>query len=193
MRSDKLRRQRLPQRYWKEGVGKATMTEKAKALVGIIMGSDSDAPVMAETTKVLQQFGVPYEIGVYSAHRSPHRTLEYVSSARQRGLKIIVAGAGSSAHLAGVTAAETIIPVIGVPIDSSPLSGLDALMATVQMPPGVPASTMGVGKSGATNAGILAVEILALSNDALMQKLIDYKEQLEKAVAEKNKKIQEQL
>src|SRR5678815_3428890 len=122
-----------------------------KPLVGIIMGSDSDAPIMNEAAKTLQQFGVGFEIGVYSAHRSPHRTNEYVRSARSRGLKLIIAGAGSSAHLAGVTAAETILPVIGVPIDSSPLSGLDALLATVQMPPGVPVSTMGVGKSGAVS------------------------------------------
>jgi phosphoribosylaminoimidazole carboxylase PurE protein len=169
------------------------MTVKTKALVGIIMGSDSDAAVMAEATKVLQQFGVPYEIGVYSAHRSPHRTLEYVSSARSRGLKVIIAGAGSSAHLAGVTAAETILPVIGVPIDSSPLSGLDALMATVQMPPGVPVSTMGVGKSGATNAGILAVQIIALADDALATKLTEYKAKLEVTVAEKSKKVSAEL
>jgi len=160
-----------------------------KPLVGIIMGSDSDAPIMQEAAKVLQQFGVPYEIGVYSAHRSPHRTGDYVRSARERGLKLIIAGAGSSAHLAGVTAAETILPVIGVPIDSSPLSGFDALMATVQMPPGVPVSTMGVGKSGATNAGILAVEILALSDNALAQRLVDYKAKLEVTVAEKSNKV----
>src|SRR5206468_8011591 len=113
--------------------------------------------VMKEAAIVLKQFDVPYEIGVYSAHRSPHRTLEYVQGARVRGLKLIIAGAGASAHLAGVSAAETTIPVIGVPIDSSPLSGFDALLATVQMPPGVPVATMGVGKSGATNAGFLAV------------------------------------
>ena len=164
-----------------------------KAVVGIIMGSDSDASVMQEATKILQQFGVPYEIGVYSAHRSPHRTLEYVKTARERGLKVLIAGAGSSAHLAGVTAAETILPVIGVPIDSSPLSGLDALLATVQMPPGVPVSTMGVGKSGAVNAAILAVEILALSDAQLTQKLIDYKAKLELTVAEKSKKVAAEL
>ena len=164
-----------------------------KALVGIIMGSDSDAPIMHEAGKTLQQFGVPYEIGVYSAHRSPHRTNEYVRSARDRGLKLIIAGAGSSAHLAGVTAAETILPVIGVPIDSSPLSGFDALMATVQMPPGVPVSTMGVGKSGAINAAILAVEILALSDPGLAQKLIDYKAKLEVTVAEKSAKVASEI
>ena len=157
------------------------------------MGSDSDAPVMEEAAKALQQFGVPFEIGVYSAHRSPHRTLEYVSSARARGLKVIIAGAGSSAHLAGVAAAETILPVIGVPIDSSPLSGLDTLMATVQMPPGVPVSTMGVGKSGATNAGILAVQILALADEKLARKLTEHKANLEVTVAEKSKRVSANL
>ena len=160
-----------------------------KPLVGIIMGSDSDAPIMQEAAKILQQFGVDYEIGVYSAHRSPHRTNEYITSARARGLKLIIAGAGSSAHLAGVAAAETILPVIGVPIDSSPLSGFDALMATVQMPPGVPVSTMGVGKSGSINAAVLAVEILALSDAGLAEKLVDYKAKLEVSVAEKSKKV----
>jgi len=164
-----------------------------KPLVGIIMGSDSDAPIMQEAAKTLQQFGVDYEIGVYSAHRSPHRTNEYVTSARARGLKMLIAGAGSSAHLAGVAAAETILPVIGVPIDSSPLSGFDALMATVQMPPGVPVSTMGVGKSGAINAAILAVEILALSDPSLAEKLVDYKAKLEVAVAEKSKKVASEI
>ena len=152
------------------------------------MGSDSDLPIMQETAKVLKQFEIPYEIGVYSAHRSPHRTLEYVKSARQRGLKVIIAGAGSSAHLAGVTAAGTTLPIIGIPIDSSPLSGLDALLSTVQMPPGVPVATMGVGKSGATNAGIFAVQILAVNDEKLARKLAEYKDQLEKSVAEKSKR-----
>src|SRR5262249_38279325 len=164
-----------------------------KPLVGIIMGSDSDLPTMQEATKVLNQFNIAYEIGVYSAHRSPHRTAEYVRTARDRGLKLIIAGAGSSAHLAGVTAAETTLPVIGVPIDSSPLSGFDALLSTVQMPPGVPVGTMGVGKSGATNAGIFAVQILALSDERLAGRLSEYKSQLEKSVAEKSKKVQESL
>lgn len=160
-----------------------------KAIVGIIMGSDSDAPVMQEAVKVLQQFGVPFEIGVYSAHRSPHRTLEYVKTARDRGLKIIIAGAGSAAHLAGVSAAETTLPVIGVPIDSSPLSGFDALLATVQMPPGVPVATMGVGKSGATNAGFLALEILALNDEKLARHLAEHRSKLEETVAEKSRKV----
>jgi len=165
----------------------------AKPVVGIIMGSDSDLPTMQEAVKVLKQFEIPYEIGVYSAHRSPHRTSDYVTTAQGRGLKLIIAGAGSSAHLAGVTAAETTLPVIGVPIDSSPLSGFDALLSTVQMPPGVPVATMGVGKSGATNAGIFAVQILALTDEVLAAKLKDYKSQLEKTVAEKSKKVQESL
>ena len=163
-----------------------------KPLVGIIMGSDSDLAVMQEAAKVLKQFEIPYEIGVYSAHRSPHRTLEYVRSARERGLKLIIAGAGSSAHLAGVTAAETTLPVIGIPIDSSPLSGLDSLLSTVQMPPGVPVATMGVGNSGATNAAVFAVQILALGDERLAGRLAEYKDQLEKSVAEKSKKVQEE-
>ena len=153
------------------------------------MGSDSDAQVMAEATKVFKQFDVPYEIGVYSAHRSPHRTLEYVKSARARGLKVIIAGAGSSAHLTGVTAAETTLPVIGVPIDSSPLSGFDSLLSIVQMPPGVPVATMGVGKSGVTNAAILAIQILALSDERLHQKLREYKDKLELSAAEKSARV----
>jgi len=163
-----------------------------KAVVGIIMGSDSDSQVMVESAKILKQFEVGYEIGVYSAHRSPHRTLEYVKTARERGLKLIIAGAGASAHLAGVTAAETILPVIGVPIDSSPLSGFDALLATVQMPPGVPVATMGVGKSGAINAAFLAVQILALGDEQLAARFAEYKKSLESSVAEKSRRIQEE-
>ena len=162
-----------------------------KPLVGIIMGSDSDLQVMQEAAKVLKQFDVGYEIGVYSAHRSPHRTLEYVKTAKDRGLKLIIAGAGASAHLAGVTAAETILPVIGVPIDSSPLSGFDALLATVQMPPGVPVATMGVGKSGATNAGFLAIQILAVSDEKLAARFTEYKANLEKSVEDKSRRVQE--
>ena len=162
-----------------------------KPLIGIIMGSDSDLQVMQEAAKILKQFDIGYEIGVYSAHRSPHRTLEYVKTARDRGLRLIIAGAGASAHLAGVTAAETTLPVIGVPIDSSPLSGFDALLATVQMPPGVPVATMGVGKSGATNAGFLAVQILALADEKLNARLAEYKANLEKSVEEKSRRVQE--
>ena len=185
---DRIRRKRLPERYRKERIGKATMNP----IVGIIMGSDSDLPVMQEAAKILKQFEIPYEIGVYSAHRSPHRTAEYVRTARERGLKVIIAGAGSSAHLAGVTAAETTLPVIGVPIDSSPLSGFDALLSTVQMPPGVPVATMGVGKSGATNAGIFAVQILALADEKLAGKLSEYKAQSGKGRCREKQKSTEQ-
>ena len=163
-----------------------------KPLVGIIMGSDSDLPVMQEAAKVLKQFEIPYEIGVYSAHRSPRRTHDYVRSARERGLRVIIAGAGSSAHLAGVAAAATTLPVIGIPIDSSPLSGLDSLLSIVQMPPGVPVATMGVGKSGATNAAVLAMQILALGDEKLVKKLEEYKERLEKTVAEKSVRIEQE-
>jgi phosphoribosylaminoimidazole carboxylase PurE protein len=162
-----------------------------KPVVGIIMGSDSDLEIMQESANVLKQFEIPYEIGVYSAHRSPRRTHDYVASARTRGLQVIIAGAGSSAHLAGVTAAETTLPVIGIPIDSSPLSGLDSLLSIVQMPPGVPVATMGVGKSGAVNAAILAVQILALGDETMMKKLVEYKARLEQSVAEKSKRVSE--
>jgi phosphoribosylaminoimidazole carboxylase PurE protein len=162
-----------------------------KPLVGIIMGSDSDLEIMQESAKVLKDFEIPYEIGVFSAHRSPNRTHEYVATARSRGLQIIIAGAGSSAHLAGVTAAGTTLPVIGIPINSSPLSGLDSLLSTVQMPPGVPVATMGVGKSGAVNAAILAIQILALGNDTIMNRLVEYKARLEQSVAERSRKVSE--
>jgi len=155
------------------------------------MGSDSDAPLMQEAAKVLQQFGIPYEMGVYSAHRSPHRTQQYVRSARERGLKVIIAGAGGSAALPGVAAAETILPIIGVPIDSSSLAGFDALLTVAQMPPGVPVASMGVGKFGAANAGLLAVEMLALGDESLSQKLVEYKAKLEQTVAEKSKKVEQ--
>ncbi len=161
----------------------------AKPVVGILMGSDSDLPVMEETTKVLTQFGVPFEITVSSAHRSPARTSEYTRTAAQRGLKVIIAGAGSAAHLAGVIAAETTLPVIGIPIDSSPLKGLDALLATVQMPSGIPVATMAIGKAGARNAGVFAVQILAVSNKRLRDKLAAYKAELAKGVEAKAKKL----
>ena len=164
-----------------------------KPIVGIIMGSDSDLPVMQEALKVLANFSIPAEITVASAHRSPQRASEYASSAEQRGLKVLIAGAGGAAHLAGVLAAETCLPVIGVPIDSSPLAGWDALLATVQMPAGVPVATMAIGKSGARNAAILAAQILALADAELAERLRLYKTELADKVAEKAENIQEQL
>lgn len=149
-----------------------------KPVVGIIMGSDSDLNIMGEAARQLKEFGVPFEIDICSAHRSPARASEYARTAAERGLKCIIAGAGGAAHLAGVTAAETVLPVIGVPVDSSPLSGFDSLLATVQMPGGVPVGTMGVGKSGAVNAAIFAAQILATSDAALAERLAAHKRAL---------------
>ncbi|MDE2962613.1 MAG: 5-(carboxyamino)imidazole ribonucleotide mutase [Acidobacteriota bacterium] len=147
-------------------------------VVGIIMGSDSDLNIMGEAARQLKAFDIPFEIDICSAHRSPARASEYARTAAERGLKCIIAGAGGAAHLAGVTAAETVLPVIGVPVDSSPLSGFDSLLATVQMPGGVPVGTMGVGKSGAVNAAIFAAQILATSDAALAERLAGYKQSL---------------
>jgi 5-(carboxyamino)imidazole ribonucleotide mutase len=162
----------------------------SKPLVGIIMGSDSDFPVMEETSNILKQFGVEHEILVSSAHRSPSRTRSYVKKAEKNGVKILIAGAGAAAHLAGSIAAESVLPVIGVPVDSSPHKGLDALLSTSQMPGGVPVATMGIGKSGAKNAGLLAVQILALEDSKLRSKLIQYKKYQAKEVEIKSRKIQ---
>lgn len=151
------------------------------------MGSDSDLPVMNEAAKVLDEFGVTYEITVVSAHRTPKRMYDYASSAMERGLKIIIAGAGGSAHLPGMTASLTMLPVIGVPIQSKALSGVDSLYSIVQMPPGVPVATVAI--NGAQNAGLLAAEILALSDKELRQKLADYKRKIEKEVIKKGEKL----
>ena len=155
------------------------------AAVGIVMGSDSDMGVMQETTRILKQFGVPYEITVASAHRSPERAAEFAATARERGIRVIIAGAGHAAHLAGAMAAHTSLPVIGVPIDSSCLQGFDALLSTVQMPPGIPVATVSIGKPGARNAGILAVQILALSDGVLEAKLAGFKLDMAEKVAQK--------
>lgn len=157
--------------------------------VGIVMGSDSDLNVMKETAVVLKKFGIPYEMTVASAHRSPEKAANFAASAYKRGLKVIVAGAGHAAHLAGNLAAYTSLPVIGVPIDSSCLQGLDALLSTVQMPPGVPVATVSIGKPGAKNAGILAIQILALSDPKLSKKLETYKKELAKQVDQKAKTL----
>jgi phosphoribosylamine---glycine ligase len=159
--------------------------------VGIVMGSDSDFEIMEETASVLKKFGVPYEMTVASAHRNPKKTAEFACSAHKRGIKVIVAGAGHAAHLAGTLAAFTWLPVIGVPIDSSCLQGLDSLLSTVQMPPGVPVATVSIGKPGARNAGILAVQILALSNQKLTKMLKSFKEELAKQVDQKAKQVKD--
>ena len=160
------------------------------AQVGIVMGSDSDMGVMQSAADVLKDFGVAFEITIASAHRSPQRAATWASTAPERGIKVIIAGAGHAAHLAGAMAAHTSLPIIGVPIDSSCLQGMDALLATVQMPPGIPVATMAIGKSGARNAGILAVQILALADADLSEKLQEYRQDMAAKVEQKAKKLQ---
>jgi 5-(carboxyamino)imidazole ribonucleotide mutase len=164
----------------------------SKALVSIVMGSDSDLEIMREAAKALEEFGIAYEIDVTSAHRSPARTSQFAAEAADRGIRVIIAGAGGAAHLAGVIAAHTTLPVIGVPI-TSVLNGLDSLLATVQMPAGIPVATVAIGKAGATNAGILAAQILALSNPELTQKMAAHKEKLANGVEEKSRKLKASL
>ena len=159
-------------------------------LVSIVMGSDSDLEIMNEAARALDDFGIPYEIDVTSAHRSPARTGEFARNAASRGIKAIIAGAGGAAHLAGVIAAETTLPVIGVPIPSV-LNGLDSLLSIVQMPAGIPVATVAIGKAGATNAGILAAQIIGLSDAAVAAKLKQHKEKLAQGVEEKSRKLRE--
>ena len=161
------------------------------AQVGIVMGSDSDMGVMQSAADVLKDFGVAFEITIASAHRSPQRAAAWASTAPERGIKVIIAGAGHAAHLAGAMAAHTSLPIIGVPIDSSCLQGMDALLATVQMPPGIPVATMAIGKPGARNAGIMAVQILALADAGLSEKLQEYKQEMAAKVEQKAKKLQD--
>src|SRR5690242_17202927 len=159
--------------------------------VSIVMGSDSDLEIMNEAGKALEGFGIPYEIDVTSAHRSPARTSEFTRQAAGRGIKVIIAGAGGAAHLAGVIAAETTLPVIGVPIPSTPLNGMDSLLSIVQMPAGIPVATVAIGKPGSTNAGILAAQIIAVADSGIARKLDAHKEKLAKGVEEKSKKLKE--
>ncbi len=165
--------------------------DRGEVMIGIVMGSDSDLPVMQGCVEQLNKFGLSFEITVASAHRSPERAAQYAATARERGIKIIIAAAGMAAHLAGVLAAHTTLPVIGVPIDSSSLNGLDALLSTVQMPPGVPVATMGIGKAGAKNAAILAVQILALDDEKLTRRLVEFKAEMAAEVEEKALKLTE--
>lgn len=171
-----------------------TTGNKAGAtVVGIVMGSDSDFPMMSEAGKTLDKFGIAYEMEVVSAHRTPARAHEYATKAADRGIKVLIAAAGGAAHLAGVIAANTTLPVIGVPMATSALKGFDALLATVQMPGGIPVATMAIDKAGAVNAAIFAAEILALSDANLARKLVTHKENLARSVAEKNARLQKQL
>ncbi|HTG82590.1 MAG TPA: 5-(carboxyamino)imidazole ribonucleotide mutase [Geobacteraceae bacterium] len=156
----------------------------------IVMGSDSDLPVMEEAARVLTEFGVPHEVRISSAHRSPDRTAKLAAEAAGRGVRVVIAGAGMAAHLAGVVAAETVLPVIGVPMGGGVLNGLDALYSTVQMPGGIPVATMAIGKAGAKNAGILAVQILALGDERLTTALKAYRSKMADEVAGKDLELQ---
>ncbi|MBI4843450.1 MAG: 5-(carboxyamino)imidazole ribonucleotide mutase [Nitrospirae bacterium] len=161
-----------------------------KPKVLIIMGSDSDLPVMENASKLLKEFGIPFKMTVASAHRTPERAVKLAVEAEKNGIGVIIAGAGSAAHLAGVIAAHTTLPVIGVPIDSSPLKGVDALYSTVQMPPGIPVATMAVGNAGAKNAAIFAAQVLQSSNSALAKKLKAYKKKMALEVLKKAKRVE---
>ncbi|MBM7854249.1 5-(carboxyamino)imidazole ribonucleotide mutase [Desulfohalotomaculum tongense] len=161
----------------------------AQPLVGIVMGSDSDLTVMKGAADILDRFGIPYEVIISSAHRVPEKTAGYARTAKERGLKVIIAGAGMAAHLPGVIAALTPLPVIGVPIKSGALEGVDALYAIVQMPPGIPVATVGI--NGAKNAGILAVQIIGVSDQEIQQKILDYKEEMARDVEKKADKLNE--
>lgn len=165
-------------------------TSSASVLVGILMGSDSDLSVMEEAAAILQAFGVPHEIHVMSAHRTPDRVARFAREAEGRGIRILIAGAGAAAHLAGVVAAHTTLPVIGVPLEGSPLHGLDALLATVQMPGGIPVATVAIGKAGARNAGLLAVQILALGDPGLRRALQTHRERMAADVLGKDRALQ---
>lgn len=161
--------------------------------VGVIMGSDSDYPTMSEACRMLDRFGIGYEVEVVSAHRSPARAAEYAETAAKRGLRAIIVGAGGAAHLAGVVAALTTVPVIGVPISSTSLNGMDSLLAIVQMPGGVPVGTMAIGKAGAMNAGIYAAQVLGVSDAEVARKLAEYKKELDAGVAEKSARLKREI
>ncbi len=161
-------------------------------LVSIVMGSDSDLPIMNETARMLQRLEVSYEVEISSAHRSPERTAKYARGAAGRGIKVIVAGAGGAFHLAGVIAAETTLPVIAVPIPNSSLGGMDALLAAVQMPGGVPVGVMALGKAGAVNAAIFSAQILATSDVTVARRLARHKEEMAHAVEEKGERLKKE-
>lgn len=177
---------------FREDIGKKAMVRlNTPAKIGIVMGSDSDLPVMEGTVAMLKKFKIPFEMTVASAHRSPELAVSFAATARDRGIKVIIAGAGHAAHLAGVLAAHTSLPVIGVPIDSSCLQGFDSLLSTVQMPPGIPVATVSLGKPGAKNAGILAAQILGVDDKKIQQRLEDFKAGMANQVAKKAEKLKD--
>jgi phosphoribosylaminoimidazole carboxylase PurE protein len=168
-------------------------SKSSTAQIGLVLGSDSDWPVVREAVKVLDDFGLAYKVQVISAHRSPEAAHDYAAAAAKRGLKVIIAAAGMAAHLAGAMAANTTLPVIGIPVAAGLLGGMDALLATVQMPPGVPVATVAIGSAGARNAAILAAQILALSDPELNTKLSEHKAKLARDVEQRSKKLQERI
>ena len=165
------------------------MQEKAAAVVSVVMGSDSDLPVMEEAVKVLAEFAIPHELYLTSAHRTPERTVAFTRGVAKRGVRVIIVGAGAAAHLAGVIASQTLLPVIGVPIDATSLQGLDALLATVQMPGGIPVATMAIGKAGAKNAALLAIRILALEDADLLKKLQSFVRKMAQEIERKHENL----
>ena len=169
------------------------MADSKNPKVAVVMGSDSDWPVMQKCCDMLKDLEIPFEVRISSAHRTPVETTDYAGSAHDRGIEVIIAAAGMAAHLAGVIAAHTTLPVIGVPMASGPLQGVDALLSTVQMPPGVPVAAVGVGAAGAKNAALLAGQILALKDESLAQKIIRYKTDQSEAVKKKNEKLQAEI
>lgn len=162
-----------------------------KPLVSIVMGSDSDLEIMNEAAKTLNSFGIPYEIDITSAHRAPRKTAQFAAEAAGRGIKVIIAAAGGAAHLAGVIAAETTLPVIGVPIPSTSLQGMDSLLSIVLMPAGIPVATVAIGKAGATNSAILAAQILAVGDAEIAKKMAAHRDELVKNVEEKSSRLAE--
>lgn len=166
---------------------------KDKPMVGVLMGSDNDLPVVTEALKMLDKFAIPYEVDVISAHRTPERAHNYARTAADRGLKVIIVFAGGAAHLGGVIAASTCLPVIAVPVNATPLAGVDALYASVQMPAGIPVGVMAIDKPGARNAGIYAAQILATADSDLYQRLQQYKEEMGRGVEEKSGRVKQQF
>ena len=160
-----------------------------KPVVGIILGSDSDLPLAQEITNILEELDIPFELTIGSAHRTPDRVSEYVTTAADRGIRVLIAVAGLAAHLPGVVASKTLLPVIGVPVDAGPLNGVDALYSIVQMPGGIPVASMAIGKAGARNAGVFAAQILALVDPRITQRLADYRREMAESVESKANKL----
>ena len=168
---------------------KTKSAKKEKVLVSVVMGSDSDLPIMTETAKILEEFAIGHELILTSAHRTPERTTKFAKAAAKRGVKVIIVGAGAAAHLAGVIAAQTSLPVIGIPIDATSLHGLDALLSTIQMPGGVPVACMAIGKAGAKNAALFAMRILALADKSIDPKLTAYIQKMAMEVEKKQENL----